>query len=325
MDNFTHSLAGWALSQAGLKRKTGLATATLIIAANLPDIDAVAALLDGHQHLALRRGVTHGPIAMTVLPLLLTFAMIGFDRWQTKRGKRPEARLPLRPVWLLALAFIGTWSHPALDLMNSYGVRLLEPFSSQWYYGDTLFIIDVWLWLLLPLGIWYSRRLEKSGSPSWRTPALAVIALCLVYIQFNGWLTSRATLKTSVAVTLADDGNLPEQMVANPVPVKFWQRDMLWRQDDGYGTGKFSLGAGPGLSGERFAANMGDPLVKAARRQNPDLAAFLFWSRMPFAQIEKKDGKMIVTVRDARFLDPLVGDRFAVRTVISKSPQQSKE
>ena len=41
MDNFTHSLAGWALGQAGLKRMTGLAVPTLIIGANLPDIDAV--------------------------------------------------------------------------------------------------------------------------------------------------------------------------------------------------------------------------------------------------------------------------------------------
>ena len=40
MDNLTHSLIGAALGQAGLKRKTGLAMPALIIAANLPDIDA---------------------------------------------------------------------------------------------------------------------------------------------------------------------------------------------------------------------------------------------------------------------------------------------
>ncbi len=40
MDNVTHSLIGAVLGQAGLKRKTGLAMPALIIAANLPDIDA---------------------------------------------------------------------------------------------------------------------------------------------------------------------------------------------------------------------------------------------------------------------------------------------
>lgn len=58
MDNLTHSLVGALAGQIGLKRKTGLALPTLIIAANLPDIDAVATLLSGHQHLALRRGLT---------------------------------------------------------------------------------------------------------------------------------------------------------------------------------------------------------------------------------------------------------------------------
>jgi inner membrane protein len=65
MDNLTHSLIGAALGQAGLKRKTGLAMPALIIAANLPDIDAACFFwLDGTEHLGFRRGITHGPIAM---------------------------------------------------------------------------------------------------------------------------------------------------------------------------------------------------------------------------------------------------------------------
>ena len=56
MDNLTHSLVGALVGQMGLKRKTGLAMPTLITAANIPDIDVVATLLGGHQHLALRRG-----------------------------------------------------------------------------------------------------------------------------------------------------------------------------------------------------------------------------------------------------------------------------
>ena len=50
-----------------------------------------------------------------------------------------KKRLPVHKGWLLALAYIGTISHPALDWLNNYGVRLLEPFSSQWFYGDTHF------------------------------------------------------------------------------------------------------------------------------------------------------------------------------------------
>ena len=65
MDNLTHSLAGALLGQIGLKRLSGRAMPTLIIAANLPDIDAMATLL-GPTSLAFRRGITHGPIALAL-------------------------------------------------------------------------------------------------------------------------------------------------------------------------------------------------------------------------------------------------------------------
>ena len=56
MDNLTHSFAGALLAQMGLKKLSGRATSTLVIAANIPDIDAVASLL-GTQSLAIRRGI----------------------------------------------------------------------------------------------------------------------------------------------------------------------------------------------------------------------------------------------------------------------------
>ena len=164
MDNLTHSLVGALIGQAGLKRKTGLAMPALVIGANLPDVDAACFLwLDGVQHLAFRRGITHGPIAWVLLPLLLAGALWGFDRWQDRRGKRSEARVPVRFGWLYALSFLACLTHPALDWLNVYGIRLLEPFSSRWFYGDVLFIIDVWLWAGLGFATWLSVRRGKRG------------------------------------------------------------------------------------------------------------------------------------------------------------------
>ena len=60
MDNFTHSLAGWALGQAGLKRKTGLGMAALIVGANMPDIDVVLEPLFGLPSIQYHRGFSHG-------------------------------------------------------------------------------------------------------------------------------------------------------------------------------------------------------------------------------------------------------------------------
>ena len=164
MDNLTHSLVGALIGQTGLKKKTGLAMPALIIGANLPDVDAACFLwLDGVEHLGFRRGITHGPPAWLLLPLVLAGLLYGFDRWQAKRGKRPEGRLPVSFKWLYLLGLAGCLTHPALDWLNVYGIRLLEPFSSRWFYGDTLFIIDVWLWGLMGFATWWSLRQEKRG------------------------------------------------------------------------------------------------------------------------------------------------------------------
>jgi len=301
MDNLTHSLAGALLGQMGLKRLTGRAMPTLIIAANLPDIDALATLI-GPSSLALRRGLTHGPIAMIVLPLILTTAMLAWNRWRPLRDGAP----PVRPGALLSLALIGTLTHPALDWLNSYGIRLLEPFSSRWFAGDTLFIIDPWLWLALILGLWLSIRNERSGRENFGRSAIAAFAAICVYVLANGLITRHAEVLTERE--LAHRRITPELVVANPVPVEFWKRNMLWRDQASYGDGDYVVGRGAPALSRRGDVGLDHPrLVAVANR--PDVAAFLFWSRMPIV-VEQPDGMTYLT--DQRFASGIARARFAV-------------
>jgi len=310
MDNLTHSLVGALIGQMGFKRKTGLAMPTLIIAANIPDIDAVATLLGGQQHLALRRGLTHGPIAMLVLPLLLWGIMLWFDKWQKKRGKRPEKRLALDKGWLLALAYIGCLSHPLFDWFNSYGIRLLEPFSSQWFYGDTLFIIDIWLWAALIAGVGMSQRRERLGA-NWRAPALVSFTAICAYILANGLISGRAEQLTAQAVQQKHD-LVPTLIVANPVPVQFWKREMLWRDDRYYGQGSYIAFDDIRIDDTARPHYMGVEDKKAFAANVTAQSPFLFWARMPVAQIIDESDKKGLKVFDQRFVDPMVGDRFSV-------------
>lgn len=311
MDNLTHSLVGALIGQMGLKRKTGLAMPTLIIAANIPDIDAVATLLGGHQHLAIRRGITHGPIAMVLLPLLLWAAMLWFDRWQTRRGTRPEKRLPVHKGWLLALAFIGCLSHPLFDWFNSYGVRLLEPFSSQWFHGDTIFIIDIWLWIALIAGVWLSLRGERKGMAHCRVPAVASFAAICVYIFANGLITGRAERLTAEAVR-QQHGIIPTLVVANPVPVQFWKREMLWRDRTRFGNGWFTAPSAVFVQGKVRTHAMENAQMLMAADANRDAKAYLFWSRMPVAEIRGEGAERKLVISDQRFGNELVRDRFLV-------------
>ena len=289
MDNLTHGLVGALIGQAGLKRKTGLAMPALVIGANLPDVDAACFLwLDGVQHVGFRRGITHGPIAWGVLPLILAGLLWGWDRWQAKRGKRPEGRLPVHFGWLYALAFIACLTHPALDWLNVYGIRLLEPFSTRWFYGDVLFIIDVWLWLGLGFATWLSLRRERRGG-EWRRPARIAIAGALVYVGTNWLITERAETDLTQGLPAGAIA------IASPQPLLFYKRETIV----GDGSGLWIID-GKVRGGDLRTCN----LVPAAER-DPDLRAFLFWSRAPFA--EEIDGGW--TIRDARYA---TADRFSV-------------
>jgi inner membrane protein len=312
MDNLTHSLAGAVLAQMGLKHKTGLGMPMLIIGANLPDIDAWAAFL-GPQQFAIRRGVTHGPLGIVLLPLLLTVAMLVFDRWRLRRPMNPGglAPQPVHPGWLLALAYIGTLSHPLLDWMNSYGVRLLAPFSSTWYASNTLFIIDLWLWLAMTASVWMSIRRERRGHAAWRTPALACGAAIVAYIAANGLITQRAQALTHAHVQHIH-ARTPTLVVANPVPVMFWQRELLWRDATHHGEGDYSLlTAGDGVTMGRDARphRMGDARVAQARDASADARAFLSWSRMPVASVDETG----VTFGDQRFVREVTRATFTVK------------
>ncbi len=308
MDNLTHSLIGAMIGQTGLKKLSGLGMPTLIIAANIPDIDAACFFwLDGAEHLGFRRGITHGPLAMLLLPLLLTAVMVGFDRWQAQRGKRAAARQAVKAGPLFLLALIGTLSHPAFDWLNNYGVRLLEPFSSQWFYGDSIFIIDIWMWAILIGGWLWSRRAEKSGGNWRRRGALSITALS-AYILANGVITRTAEDATAVAL-LQKYGTAPDLVVASPVPLAFWQREMLWRHGAWHGKHGFTFGTAPIPLGNGTLSSIGDPRIARVAETNPQVRAFLFWSRMPVMRVE---GDTLV-LTDQRFSNPLVGDRFTVR------------
>lgn len=189
MDPITHTLTGAALSRGGLHRTTPLATATLIVAANIPDIDILAYEAGEYAGLALRRGWSHGPVGLLILPLVLVAAMAGWDRWVRRR--RDPGVPPVSTRSLLPLAFMGALTHPLLDWLNTYGVRLLMPFDRRWFYGDALFIIDPWLWLLLAGAVAVSTRRSPTTSAFWAALGLAMGALVLLSGEMPalaGWI-----------------------------------------------------------------------------------------------------------------------------------------
>ena len=67
MDNLTHSLFGVTLARTPLGRAGRGATAALVLASNAPDVDILATAGGAMKYLEWHRGLTHGPLGVVGL------------------------------------------------------------------------------------------------------------------------------------------------------------------------------------------------------------------------------------------------------------------
>jgi inner membrane protein len=176
MDPIAHTFTGAALAAAGLRRVTPLASAALLIGANIPDVDVLASFAGGYEAIAFRRGWTHGVLALALWPFLLTGALLLWDRHVRRRR---DAVVPAaRAGPLLALTALAVVSHPTLDWFNNYGLRWLMPFDGRWFYGDALFVIDPWVWLTLGGVLFLTHSRSRASLAAWGAFwALAALAV----------------------------------------------------------------------------------------------------------------------------------------------------
>jgi inner membrane protein len=146
MDNLTHSFIGLAVAKAGLERLSPGATTLCVLAANSPDLDVVTLVAGRWVFLQQHRGISHSLLGAFVLALALplTFYLIDLLLAHTRKHSR-RVRLP----GLVVASLIATATHPLMDWTNNYGVRFLLPWNASWSYGDFVFIIDPFLWIVL--------------------------------------------------------------------------------------------------------------------------------------------------------------------------------
>jgi inner membrane protein len=227
--------------------------------------------------------------------------MIGLGRG-IHRARRASLPSGLAPTRLLLLSSVAVLSHPILDTLNTYGMRWLMPFSGRWFYGDTLFIVDPWLWLALGAGVLLSRR--RHGTTR---PARIALGISLAYVaaMAGSAIAARRIAGPEIA---ALTGEPVERLLVSPFPVNPFARSVVVEQREVYRTARFSWLADRRVnpaSVRAFPKGPRDhPAVRAAvatlvgRR-------YLGWARFPVFQVESSGGgDFVVRIVDLRYADP---------------------
>jgi inner membrane protein len=291
LDNITHTLAGALLGQMGLKRRSRFAMAACLLGANAPDIDVFAPLAFPVDGIEFHRGPLHAVFAWPFLAAAIVIILSLVDRL---RPAPPDA-LPFRAGPLFGVAFLAVLTHPFLDWLTTYAIALLAPVNWHWSSGNAIFIIDWVYWILMIAGISWSASRWRRGAENPGRPAQIAGVIMLGYIAFN--LGESARLEQATAERLRVRGIEPALVVASPPPLAFWNRRLLWRSADRWGSGAYDMNQGLTLDPASHPTNLDDPRLAAAARRDQHVRAFLVWSRMPV--VVSEDGKAYLT--DQRF------------------------
>ncbi|MBV8890486.1 MAG: metal-dependent hydrolase [Acidobacteria bacterium] len=181
LEPITHFLTGACLGRAGLNRRTALATATLTLASEAPDLDVLGQIRGPVFGFAHHRGFTHSFLGVPLLAALVLIFIYLFWRMRGRRSHIPG--LPPRWGVLYLYACLAGLIHILLDFTNNYGVRPWWPFSERWYSWDIVFIVEPLMLVLLVGALLVPTLLslihEEIGAEvsPWRGRTAAIIAL----------------------------------------------------------------------------------------------------------------------------------------------------
>jgi len=219
VEPITHFLFGATLSRAGFNRRTALATATMTLAAEAPDLDVIGRFQGSVSGFAHHRGFTHSFLGLPLIAALVVGFMYVIWRLRGRRTRDPN--LPPRWGLLFFYAYLAGVSHILLDFTNNYGVRPFWPFSERWYSWDIVFIIEPALLVIMILGLivpsLFSLINEEIGARQ-RGPRgriAATVALCSVFAL---WGLRDYEHRRAVAVVEAQGYHSAEPVRASAYP-----------------------------------------------------------------------------------------------------------
>ncbi len=314
MEPVTHALASIALARAGLNKITRAAIPMLLVSGTIADVDWVTRLGGAATFLRGHRTVTDSLVGTAAI-----VAAVAAGSWLIGR-KYPRFAVGILPAILICSA--GAGSHLLLDLLNSYGVKLLWPFSEKWYAWDLAASADSWILFFLLCGLLlpelFRLVLEEIGSKPRRNSRRrgAIIGLAFVALIVAG-----RALAHQRALALLDSrdyrGQVPLQVAAYP-----WASNPLqWSGVVETDNAVFNLEVPLGPVGE-FDPESAEVHFKPQTSLTlkhavgcPVAIEFLNFARFPLASVQPDGDGFQVRLRDMRFESELPGRRGIVAVI----------
>ena len=310
MDPLTHFLTGACLGRAGLNRKTALATLTLTLATESPDIDLVAYFGGSVTGFTHHRGITHSLIGAPILAALVVAVVRGCYWLMKARGR--DTRTP--PNWklLYVYAVFGCLIHLFQDFTNNYGVRPFAPFNPRWYSWDIVYIIDPTMLAALFLALTVPGLLrlvsEEVGTakPQFRGRGAAIAALvCLALVIVVRDAEHRRTLKLMGSVTYQNQE--PLRMSAFPTAFNPFEWNGVVETRNFFQLFPVDVNSGEIDPGNRSILHYKpeETAVSLAAKKSRLGQVYLDWAQYPLLETQKLPGSdgFQVTFADLRFVD----------------------
>jgi inner membrane protein len=209
MDSFTHILTGMAVGQLFSKEIERFKFRPVIwgaIIANIPDVDGVfQLLLPAEDAVTFHRGISHSLFLWVLCSPLLALLIN-----KIYKGNRYTY---LR--WF-KISVIAWFSHIFLDIFNTYGTGIFEPFSHIRVTFDLINVIDLIMTIpVLALVITFI-FIVKNYQKKLRI-ALAAIMYPLAYMTIV--FTFKMYVENSATLQLANKHIFPSRMISSPLPL----------------------------------------------------------------------------------------------------------
>ena len=319
LEPVTHFLYGACLSRAGFTRKTALATVTMVLAAEAPDIDMLWYFRGSAVGFAHHRGFTHtvfGIPFVAAAVLLLVFVLnYLYRRWRPLKPLPEHAPPRLAPRWgvLYGLACIAGYSHILLDFTNSYGVRPFFPVWNHWVAWDIVSVIEPILYvfliggLLLPslFGLVNQEIGARTRGPRGRSGAIAALILVALVWGVRDYEHRRALAAMNAVLY---KGSVATRLGAFPyefTPFRWMGVAETSANYQAFLVNSAEPEVDPGDRAETYYKPQDSDAIRAAKDSYLG-RAYLDWARFPIIEVEKRTDPVmyIVSFRDIRYAYP---------------------